>query len=121
MGQPLAGQREALGSSWGEGPYRRHGAWRQLTAPTSSSKSVCSPEGGALTQGQQLSPPLARGERVRLRLAAVQRLIYKTSSLILPNTGITSKTNSLIWAFIIALRVLISVMDNAGRSVIFFC
>lgn len=71
--------------------------------------------------GQPLSLPMAHGDRVRLGLAVVQSLIDKASTLILPNTGITSKTNSLIWAFIIASRVLISVMDNAGRSVIFFC
>lgn len=60
------------------------------------------PRKGGPHTGQQLSLPLARGDRVRLRLAAVQRLIYKASPLIPPNTGITRKTNSLIWAFIIA-------------------
>ena len=41
---------------------------------------------------------------MRLGLAAAQGLIYKASPPILPNTGITGKTNSLIWAFIIASK-----------------
>lgn len=49
-------------------------------------------------------PMVSLRDRVWLGLAAAQRLIYKASPPILPNTGITSKTNSLIWVFIIASK-----------------
>ena len=49
------------------------------------------------TTGRSASVPMVSLRvRVQLGRAAAQRLIYKASPPILPNTGITSKTNSLI-------------------------
>lgn len=79
-------------------------AWRglrtSLLPPTRRPQQVClQPR----TTGQQVSL-CPRGQHVGegSRTGCCQGLIYKASFLILPHTGLTSKTNSLIWAFIIA-------------------
>ena len=77
-------------------------AWRWLRLSLPPQQKRLQPR---KTTGRSASVPVVSSrETVRLGLAAAQGLIYKASPLILPNTGITSKTNSLIWDFIIASK-----------------
>lgn len=79
----------------------RHREAREVLVRTALTDYLCIPQQKHLqprkTTGRSASVPMVSLRvRVRLGRAAAQRLIYKASPPILPNTGITSKTNSLI-------------------------
>lgn len=76
-------------------------AWRRLRMSLSPPVEASAAQEDR-PAGPASVPAVSSWERVPPGLAAAQRLIYKASPPILLNTGITNRTNSLIWAFIIA-------------------